>query len=166
MALKTLVKLSNVNNLSDARYAAGMGVELIGFDLDESSENYVDPDQFHAITNWISGVKFVGELSTIDQGSVDKLLSQYKLDYIQLHAAADYNSINFREVPVLVKIDSVERNEISEHPDWTQMMKAIFRNNRLPNARNDTRATSEKQIDCILQNVNEMANDGLPCNST
>ena len=32
--LKTIVKVSEVNNLSDARYCAGMGVEYIGFSMD------------------------------------------------------------------------------------------------------------------------------------
>ena len=35
--LKTLIKVSNINNLSDARYCAGMGVEMLGFSMDELS---------------------------------------------------------------------------------------------------------------------------------
>ena len=73
MTLRTLVKISSVNNLSDARYAAGMGVELMGFNLDESSGNIVAPEQFRAITGWISGVKLVGEITDTNLEAMDKL---------------------------------------------------------------------------------------------
>ena len=39
--LSTIVKISQVTNLSDAGYCAGMGVEMIGFMIDEDSESYV-----------------------------------------------------------------------------------------------------------------------------
>lgn len=35
MALKTFVKISGVNNLSDARYCAGMGVNQLGFNIED-----------------------------------------------------------------------------------------------------------------------------------
>ena len=60
MALKTFVKISSVNNLSDARYCAGMGVDIIGFDLHEGSDHYVSPSKFKEIERWISGVKLAG----------------------------------------------------------------------------------------------------------
>ena len=33
MALNTLTAVTEINNLSDARYCAGMGVDIIGFNL-------------------------------------------------------------------------------------------------------------------------------------
>ena len=62
MSLKTLVKISRVNNLSDARYCAGMGVEMMGFNLSENFEDRIAPDLFNAMTEWVSGVEFVGEI--------------------------------------------------------------------------------------------------------
>ena len=35
--LKTQVKVSSITNLSDARYCAGMGVDLLGFPIQEIS---------------------------------------------------------------------------------------------------------------------------------
>ena len=57
--LKTVVKISNVTNLSDARYCAGMGVEMLGFSIDEAAETYVDLKKFNDIRSWIAGVQIV-----------------------------------------------------------------------------------------------------------
>ncbi|MFM1835376.1 MAG: hypothetical protein RJA04_63, partial [Bacteroidota bacterium] len=48
--LKTLVKVSAITNLSDARYCAGMGVDLLGFPLGK-----ISIDQFTEIRNWLAG---------------------------------------------------------------------------------------------------------------
>ncbi len=37
MALKTIVKVGNITNLSDARYCAVMGVDMLGFCLNKQS---------------------------------------------------------------------------------------------------------------------------------
>lgn len=61
MALKTFVKISVVNNLSDARYCAGMQVNLMGFCLEENDKNFVSPEKFKEISGWLSGVAYVAE---------------------------------------------------------------------------------------------------------
>ncbi len=62
MALKLSVKIGDVTNLSDARYAAGMGVDYIGFNIDSTSQNFVTAKTFKEIVNWISGVGIIGEI--------------------------------------------------------------------------------------------------------
>lgn len=62
MALKLSVKIGDVTNLSDARYAAGMGVDYIGFNINTASENFVTPKTFTEIVNWISGIDIIGEV--------------------------------------------------------------------------------------------------------
>ncbi|MCB0496801.1 MAG: hypothetical protein KDC79_11750 [Cyclobacteriaceae bacterium] len=62
MALKLSVKIGDVTNLSDARYAAGMGVDFIGFNIDPESTHFVTPEVFNEIVNWVSGVGIIGEI--------------------------------------------------------------------------------------------------------
>lgn len=83
MALATFVKISAVNNLSDARYCAGMDVDQLGFVIEEGEENYVSPKDFNELAGWLSGVGFVGE---VFEASTDiKSISQaYALDAIQI----------------------------------------------------------------------------------
>lgn len=85
MALKTTVKISSVNNLSDARYCAGMTVDLMGFDLNPKSNNYINYQNFIELTGWISGIKLVGEFAI--SNSIEEIkhaIKEYELEYIQL----------------------------------------------------------------------------------
>ncbi|MFT4834560.1 MAG: phosphoribosylanthranilate isomerase [Marinoscillum sp.] len=83
MALKTFVKISNVDNLSDARYCAGMMVDVIGFNLNEKTEGYISAETFGEITDWVAGVKFCGEFGDTDVASIKLASANYKLDFIE-----------------------------------------------------------------------------------
>ena len=47
--LKTLVKVGEINNLSDARYSAGMGVELLGFALKHPERKVITKEEYIAM---------------------------------------------------------------------------------------------------------------------
>jgi phosphoribosylanthranilate isomerase len=105
MSLNTFVYIRDVDNLSDARYCAGMGVDMIGFRLDPGHENYLDTSKFKEISDWISGVKIVGEFGTLTSEELKDILTQYKLDYIltsDISQLDDYKKLDF---PLIVKLD-------------------------------------------------------------
>ncbi|MEB2775413.1 phosphoribosylanthranilate isomerase [Algoriphagus sp. D3-2-R+10] len=77
MALSTFVKISGITNLSDARYCAGMYVDLLGFSLEEESEKFITPTQFNEITGWVSGLEFVGEFLTYNALQLLETLPNY-----------------------------------------------------------------------------------------
>ena len=74
--LSTKVILLNVTNLSDARYAAGMGVDYIGFSINPVSNNYVTAGDVETITNWLSGVSLIGDIGSSLPDDLN-----YKVDY-------------------------------------------------------------------------------------
>lgn len=85
MALKTFVKISGVNNLSDARYCAGMGVNQIGFNIEENHPNYTDPQSFKELSDWVSGVDFVGEIESVKTtGRIAEIIENYELQALQV----------------------------------------------------------------------------------
>ncbi|QMW06639.1 N-(5'-phosphoribosyl)anthranilate isomerase [Spirosoma foliorum] len=88
MALKTIVKISNVTNLSDARYCAGMGVDMLGFSMDADSPDYVEPKKFAEIRGWVAGVQIVGETTSVDPEVIEQLLDTYQPDLLQVDEAA------------------------------------------------------------------------------
>ena len=88
MALKTLVKISGVTNLSDARYCAGMGVDMLGFSMDADSPNYVNPEKFTQMRGWVAGVLIVGETTSTDTNVIEQLLDAYHPDLLQVDEAA------------------------------------------------------------------------------
>ena len=77
--LKTKVILSDVTNLSDARYASGMGVDYIGFNINTDSNHYVTAEEVKMITDWLSGVKIIGDMGSTD----NSIANNYAPDYIQ-----------------------------------------------------------------------------------
>lgn len=104
MALKTFVKISNVNNLSDARYCSGMYVNLIGFSLEENNEYYVSPDQFKEITDWLSGLKYVAEFRESHPENILKTLSDYiGFDLIQFEEFAHLQMLYNSGYPLIYK---------------------------------------------------------------
>ncbi|HEY0656099.1 MAG TPA: hypothetical protein VGD65_23350, partial [Chryseosolibacter sp.] len=89
MPLKTLVKVGNISNLSDARYCSGMGVEMLGFRVIEGQQNFVSPKLFQEIRGWVTGPKIVAEiygLTSPDQ--LPSILENYAPDYFEIDAAA------------------------------------------------------------------------------
>ncbi len=75
------IKASQINNLTDARYFAALGVEWIGFKLDLSSDDRVEPALFHGIRSWIEGPKIVAE---IGKTPIELFSQVYELDSFDL----------------------------------------------------------------------------------
>ncbi|GHB24106.1 phosphoribosylanthranilate isomerase [Mongoliitalea lutea] len=85
MALKTFVKISQVNNLTDARYCAGMYVNWMGFSLEENNANYLSPEKYKEITDWLSGVSYVAEFEHSHPENILKTLQAYEgIDAIEV----------------------------------------------------------------------------------
>jgi phosphoribosylanthranilate isomerase len=77
MALKTFVKLNRITNLTDARYGAGMYVDLLGFNLDPNAAEFINPERFKEIAGWVSGVEFVGEFNHGSRPDLLQILKEY-----------------------------------------------------------------------------------------
>lgn len=114
MALQTLVKLNEVRSLAEARYGAGMGVNMLGFALEKHHAHYVSPTQLQAISKWLSGVKLVGEIETSNLQVIEQLLSAYRLDYLQLNDSREIGKdLASWGVPVLIKLQLRDHDSLS-----------------------------------------------------
>lgn len=104
--LSTVVKISNVTNLSDARYCAGMGVEMLGFTIDPEDPQYITPEKFMEIRSWIAGVQLVGETRSEDAYEILERLGQYPLDALEVSVPAMLPFlISELKIPVLLRVD-------------------------------------------------------------
>lgn len=83
MALATFIKIGGINNLSDARYCAGMEVNQLGFNIEPEHDNYTAPNDFDEIANWVSGVEFVGEVE--NSTNIAELISGYNIQAIEIY---------------------------------------------------------------------------------
>lgn len=105
MALSTYVYVSGINNLSDARYCAGMGVDSLGFNLNPEDDHYIDADTFKEITNWVAGVKLVGEFGNLEAEKIIETTHEYELNFIKVsdpHVVAALKPIG---LPIILGID-------------------------------------------------------------
>lgn len=105
MALKTFVKISGVNNLSDARYCAGMLVDVIGFTLDKNDPTYIGTEKFTEITEWLSGVSIAAEFTTSNADEIRAALQDVAVDYIQVNNTALLAELLDLQVPLMLHID-------------------------------------------------------------
>lgn len=82
MSLSFPVKINQITNLSDARYCAGMGVEMAGFQITTGEGEELNKIQ--AIINWITGVKIVGEFNQLTISKAEDLVEKLGLDMIEI----------------------------------------------------------------------------------
>jgi phosphoribosylanthranilate isomerase len=68
MSLKAKVKVGRVTNLSEARYCAGMGVDLLGFPVgdegrsgDAKGRRGLEPEEYRKMIDWIAGPELILE---------------------------------------------------------------------------------------------------------
>ncbi|MDQ4142031.1 MAG: hypothetical protein M3142_16115 [Bacteroidota bacterium] len=118
MALISSVVVNSINNLSDARYCAGMGVDMIGFCLDESQPNYVLPQDIKDIAGWVAGVKLVGEFKKATVEQINALTETCQLDFVQLDKQYLIDEIQQINCPVIQRArftkDTIESELIEE----------------------------------------------------
>jgi len=88
MPLKTLVKVGSLTNLSDARYCAGMDVQMLGFQAIPELPGHITPARFQEIRGWVSGPSIVAEVHGLKSSSqLDAIIEGYKPDYLELGLA-------------------------------------------------------------------------------
>jgi phosphoribosylanthranilate isomerase len=113
--LTRTVKISNVTNLSDARYCAGMGVEMLGFSIDEDSPNYISPKKFEEICSWLAGVQLVAETNQTNPELLLKTLADYPVHYVQVESPGLLTYLQSElSLPLIlrVSVDTYDSNDI------------------------------------------------------
>jgi phosphoribosylanthranilate isomerase len=104
MALRTFVKVSTISNLSDARYCAGMGVDLLGFCTIEEQDDYMDPARFQEIRGWVTGPQIVAEVYGLkDADQLQKILDDYKPDYLEM-GINEISVLSAFAIPVILTV--------------------------------------------------------------
>lgn len=113
--LRLPVKINGVNNLSDARYCAGMGVDMLGFSVSENHSRYLPSEKINGITGWLSGVQVVAEAYFGEKLSI---ITQ-KAEQIQGNAievdAVMYKTLAEIHLPVIYRISLYEWSTLQVH---------------------------------------------------
>ena len=108
MPLKTLVKVGNISNLSDARYCSGMGVDILGFRVIESQANNMPHKLFQEIRGWISGPKIAAEIYGVQNHDLSVIVSNYRPDYFEMSYAEFKENHKRITLPAIVYLSKDE----------------------------------------------------------
>lgn len=132
MPLKTIVKVGNISNLSDARYCSGMGVDMLGIAAIPTNSAYLSPDLYHEIRGWITGPSIVAELYGIDKShSIPEIIEKYAPDYLEMDVKELGILPTDVTLPLILKVsDADELNRISV--DKNRIAYIVLEESHLP----------------------------------
>lgn len=121
MALKTFVKINSISNLTEARYGAGMYVNLLGFNLNDPSGKIIGPELFKEITGWVSGVEFVGEFTHNSEPNLLEILKDYPaISWIEYDRIEELKSLVGKGYSLIFKIPIEETLHLE--PEVTKIL--------------------------------------------
>ena len=76
--------IRGINNLSDARYCAGMGADKLTFILDPALPGYLDTKTVKELAGWIAGVELIGEFDKLSTQDINAIAAECALDAVLL----------------------------------------------------------------------------------
>ena len=76
--------IRGINNLSDARYCAGMGADKLTFVLDPGLPGFLDPKTVKELAGWVAGVELIGEFDQLSAPEINALAAACALDAVLL----------------------------------------------------------------------------------
>ncbi|RPD45777.1 hypothetical protein DNI29_16630 [Hymenobacter sediminis] len=85
MPLIVPVMVRGINNLSDARYCAGMGADSLTFRLDPAFADALTPETVQELSSWVAGVQLIGEFDTLPIDQINVVAQQCGLHAVLLH---------------------------------------------------------------------------------
>jgi len=104
MALKTLTLVSKINNLSDARYCAGMGADILSFVLTEGQAGYLTPEAINDIAGWVAGVQIAGEFYDSPAEEINELADTCNLSQALLTSTYLADELTAIKIPVIQQL--------------------------------------------------------------
>ncbi|GGG50632.1 hypothetical protein [Hymenobacter glacieicola] len=101
MALIVPVMVRGINNLSDARYCAGMGSDSLTFRLDPAFADHLTPATVRELSGWVAGVQLIGEFDALPIEQINHLAQECGLHAVLLHRRHSAAELATLTVPAL-----------------------------------------------------------------
>lgn len=118
---KILVKASQINNLTDARFFAARGVQWMGFNCDgtiDAAGVALSVHEIGALLAWIEGPIPVAEFGLSDAGTINRITTELNIQAVQV----DY----FQDIPTLQQLNAnyIIRRIVPQQLDDAAALKA------------------------------------------
>ncbi|MFD2717793.1 hypothetical protein ACFST9_03640 [Hymenobacter monticola] len=98
--------IRGINNLSDARYCAGMGADKLTFVLDPALPGHLDTKTVKELAGWVAGVELIGEFDRLSAPEINAMAADCGLDAVLLRS--------YRTADELAEIAPPVYQELSE----------------------------------------------------
>ena len=97
--------IRGINNLSDARYCAGMGADKLTFILDPALPGHLDARTVKELAGWIAGVELIGEFDQLSAHQIHALAADCALDAVLLRTPRPAAELAEIAPPVYLEIE-------------------------------------------------------------
>ena len=114
MDYKAELFLKNVNNLSDARFAASEGFFAISFNMSSGSSSFMSVEKVKELNAWVSGPLKIAEFDKTIPDLINDTLTQSELELALIpytSSTKDIEKINF---PVILNISVEDKVDFGE----------------------------------------------------
>ena len=96
--------IRGINNLSDARYCAGMGADKLTFVLDPGLPGALDTKTVKELAGWIAGVELIGEFDQLSAAEINALAAECALDAVLLRQPRSADELAEIAPPVYIEL--------------------------------------------------------------
>ncbi len=109
--------IRGINNLSDARYCAGMGADKLTFVLDPSLPDNLDTRTVKELAGWIAGVELLGEFDRLSAHEINAIAAECALDAVLLRSYRTEAELAEIAPPVYLELTAEAANSDQALPD-------------------------------------------------
>ncbi|MBD2768379.1 hypothetical protein IC235_10785 [Hymenobacter sp. BT664] len=102
--------IRGINNLSDARYCAGMGADKLTFVLDPALPGYLDPKTVKELAGWVAGVELIGEFDQLSAPEINAIATECALDAVLLRRPRPAEELAEIAPPVYLELAAESRS--------------------------------------------------------
>ncbi len=96
--------IRGINNLSDARYCAGMGADKLTFILDPALPGHLDTKAVKELAGWIAGVELIGEFDQLSSFEINAIAAECALDAVLLRTPRTTEELAEIAPPVYIEL--------------------------------------------------------------
>jgi phosphoribosylanthranilate isomerase len=140
-----IIYVERITNLSDARYCAGMGADMLGFVVNPADVDYVSPKHYQDMVGWISGPKRVAQIAGAEGISLEEVINNYKPDFI--HIEWTRSEINLPDLPLLLEMSFTDlKSYLIQHPYQHHGIAHLIITNFPPEARHSKLPVIERSV--------------------
>ena len=106
-----------INNLSDARYCAGMGADKLTCVLDPGLPGFLDTKTVKELAGWVAGVELIGEFDQLSAYEINAISAECQLDAVLLRTPRTAEELAEIAPPVYLELPATHEALAQALPD-------------------------------------------------